>query len=125
MLYFRNLTAQVDELRDIERVDVLALPYCPANRKWLEQSALLVERFRPDVTMIHHFDNFMNPFTLYKYMNLDSYQDKVSRALDKQIEIPVLFLPQLIGLAFGLAESALGLKRHVVSAAPVLDRLPA
>ena len=59
------------------------------------------------------------------HMNLDSYQDKVSRALDKQIEIPVLFLPQLIGLAFGLAESALGLKRHVVSAAPVLDRLPA
>jgi L-ascorbate metabolism protein UlaG (beta-lactamase superfamily) len=77
MLYFGNLTAQVDELCDIERVDVLALPYCPANRKWLEQSALLIERFKPGVTMIHHFDNFMNPFTLSKYMNLDSYRSAV------------------------------------------------
>jgi hypothetical protein len=24
--------------------------------------------------VIHHFDNFMNPFTLYRYMNLDDYR---------------------------------------------------
>lgn len=77
MLYFGNLTAQVDELREIESVDVLAIPYCPANQKWLQQSALLIERFKPEVTMVHHFDNFMNPFTLSKYMNLDNYRKAI------------------------------------------------
>jgi hypothetical protein len=26
------------------------------------------------VTLVHHFDNFLNPFTLSKYMNLDDYR---------------------------------------------------
>ena len=75
MLYFGNLTDQVDEMGEIERVDVLAIPYCPANRKWLSQSQYLIERFRPGVTMVHHFDNFLSPFTLSKYMNLESYRE--------------------------------------------------
>jgi hypothetical protein len=74
MLYFGNLTDRVEEAREIERVDLLAIPYCPANQKWLPQSHYLIERFQPRVTMVHHFDNFMNPFTLSKYMNLDSYR---------------------------------------------------
>jgi len=74
MLYFGNLTGQVEEMSGIERVDVLAIPYCPANQKWLLQSHSLIERFRPGVTLVHHFDNFMNPFTLSKYMNLESYR---------------------------------------------------
>jgi len=57
------------------------------------------------------------------HMNLDSYQDKVSQVLGKQIKTPVLFLPQLIGLAFGLPDRSLQLKRHVVPADPVLARL--
>jgi len=75
MLYFGNLTAQVEETRGIDSVDILAIPYCPANKKWLPQSQYLIERFRPGVTMVHHFDNFMNPFTLSKYMNLESYRE--------------------------------------------------
>ncbi|PKO23528.1 MAG: disulfide reductase [Chloroflexi bacterium HGW-Chloroflexi-1] len=59
------------------------------------------------------------------HMNLDSYQDKVSQVLGKPVKIPVLFLPQLIGLAFGLPDRALQLKRHVISADPVLARLAA
>jgi heterodisulfide reductase subunit B len=58
------------------------------------------------------------------HLNLDSYQDKASRVLGKPIKIPVLFLPQLIGLAFGLPDSDLMLNREVVPAAPVLARLP-
>jgi len=53
------------------------------------------------------------------HMNLDSYQDKVSKALGKPIKIPVLFLPQLIGLAFGFTEGDLHFKRHVVPVDPV------
>ena len=75
MLYFGNLTDQVGEIGDVERVDVLAIPYCPANRRWLSQSQYLIGRFRPGVTLVHHFDNFMNPFTLSKYMNLESYRN--------------------------------------------------
>ncbi len=74
MLYFGNLTGEVEELREFERVDVLAIPYCPANKKWLLQSQHLIERFQPKVTLVHHFDNFMNPFTLSKYMNLENYR---------------------------------------------------
>jgi hypothetical protein len=77
MLYFGNLTAKVDELRDIERVNVLAIPYCPANNKWIEQSQFLIDRFKPDVTLVHHFDNFLNPYTQSKYMNLDRYRAAV------------------------------------------------
>ncbi|MBU0704463.1 MAG: CoB--CoM heterodisulfide reductase iron-sulfur subunit B family protein [Chloroflexi bacterium] len=57
------------------------------------------------------------------HMNLDSYQNKVSQMLGRPVRIPVFFLPQLMGLAFGLPESALMLKRHVVSVKPVLERL--
>ncbi len=46
-------------------------------------------------------------------MNLDAYQDKVSRILGHRVRIPVLFLPQLIGLAFGLPESVLMFDRHI------------
>ena len=59
------------------------------------------------------------------HMNLDSYQDKVSRVLGKPIKIPVTFLPQLIGVAFGLAENDLMFKRHVVPVAPALAKAPA
>lgn len=47
------------------------------------------------------------------HMNLDAYQDKVSRLLGRRVRIPVVYLPQLMGLAFGLPEETLGLRRHV------------
>lgn len=46
-------------------------------------------------------------------MNLDAYQDKVAHILGRRIRIPVLFLPQLIGLAFGLPDDVLMLDRHI------------
>jgi len=57
------------------------------------------------------------------HMNLDSYQDKVSQVMGRPVRIPVLFLPQLMGLAFGLPENKLMFRRHVVSVGPVLERL--
>ena len=58
------------------------------------------------------------------HMNLDSYQDQASRAVGKPLHIPVLFLPQLMGRAFGLPESTLMFHRQVVPFSPVLARLP-
>jgi L-ascorbate metabolism protein UlaG (beta-lactamase superfamily) len=86
MLYFGNLTDRVAEIDEVDRVDVLAIPYCPANQKWLPQSQYLIERFQPGVTLVHHFDNFMNPFTLSKYMNLESY----GRALHERCPVAKL-----------------------------------
>ena len=80
LLYFGNLTDQVDEMSGVDRVDILAIPYCPANKKWLRQSQHLIERFQPGVTLVHHFDNFLNPYTSSKYMDLGAYH----RALDEK-----------------------------------------
>ena len=77
MLYFGNLTDQVDELREIERVSVLAIPFCPANRKWLSHTVYLVGRFNPDVTLVHHFDDFWHPFTDARYRDLNSYRKSI------------------------------------------------
>ena len=57
------------------------------------------------------------------HMNLDSFQDKASRAVGHPLRIPVLFLPQLMGLAFGLPDREMMLNRHVVSVKPVLEQL--
>ena len=59
------------------------------------------------------------------HMNLDSYQDKVSRVLGKPIKIPVTFLPQLIGVAFGLPEKEMQFKRHMVPVEPVMAKVAA
>jgi heterodisulfide reductase subunit B len=57
------------------------------------------------------------------HMNLDSYQDKASRLMGQSLHIPVVFLPQLIGLAFGLPDSELMFQRHVVPVETALRRL--
>ena len=59
------------------------------------------------------------------HMNLDSYQDKVSQLVGRPLHIPVLFLPQLMGLAFGLPEDVLMFRRHVVPVSPVLAQVQA
>lgn len=46
-------------------------------------------------------------------MNLDAYQDRVSRILGRRVRIPVVFLPQLMGLAFGLPDEVLMFNRHI------------
>lgn len=57
------------------------------------------------------------------HMNLDSYQDKASRLMGQTLHTPILFLPQLMGLAFGMQESALMLRRLVVSPESMLQQI--
>ena len=47
-------------------------------------------------------------------MNLESYQGQVSKELGQPLHMPVLYLTQLLGLAFGLPEKELGLKHNIV-----------
>ncbi|MEI6122967.1 MAG: CoB--CoM heterodisulfide reductase iron-sulfur subunit B family protein [Bacteroidota bacterium] len=46
--------------------------------------------------------------------NLECFQDKISRKFDENINIPVVFFPQLMGMAFGLDKKELGLQRMFV-----------
>lgn len=56
-------------------------------------------------------------------MNLDSFQKKASRLYGKDLGISVLYLTQLIGLAFGLAEEDLRLEQNFAITAPLREKL--
>lgn len=47
---------------------------------------------------------------------LDSMQREIEADLDKRLDMPILHLPQLVGLALGIPPEKLGLQRHVVAA---------
>jgi heterodisulfide reductase subunit B len=56
-------------------------------------------------------------------MNLDSYQKQVSQAKGEDLKISVLYLPQLIGIAFGLSEEALKLGLNMAYTGSLRARL--
>ena len=57
------------------------------------------------------------------HLNLDSRQPEVAKVVGKKIDLPILHLPQLVGLALGISPEDLGLNRHVVSTQKVLAKL--
>jgi succinate dehydrogenase / fumarate reductase cytochrome b subunit len=57
------------------------------------------------------------------HLQLDSRQPEISKVLGKELNLPILHLPQLVGLAMGIDAKDLGLDRHVVSVKPVLAKL--
>ena len=57
------------------------------------------------------------------HLSLDAWQSKLKKQTGKDFQMPILHLSQLIGIAAGLTDSELRFKRHVVSVAPVLDKL--
>ena len=50
---------------------------------------------------------------------LDGFQREIENDLGQELDVPILHLPQLIGLALGLTPEELNLDRHVVAAAEV------
>ncbi len=54
------------------------------------------------------------------HMNLDIYQGRAEKEMHRPIGMPILHLPQLVGLALGLAPSALGLQRNMVDTSPLI-----
>ncbi|MCG0239382.1 MAG: CoB--CoM heterodisulfide reductase iron-sulfur subunit B family protein [Firmicutes bacterium] len=55
------------------------------------------------------------------HMQLDMYQPDAQQQFAESIRIPILHLPQLVGLALGFSPEELGIRRHVVDAIPVLE----
>ena len=57
------------------------------------------------------------------HLNLDGYQPTASSQARQEIDLPILHLPQLIGLAIGVDPGKLGLARHIVSTYDVMMEL--
>jgi succinate dehydrogenase / fumarate reductase cytochrome b subunit len=55
------------------------------------------------------------------HLNLDLQQPLAERTVGRPLGMPVLHLPQLVGLALGLEPKELGLSRHVVRPTSVID----
>jgi succinate dehydrogenase / fumarate reductase, cytochrome b subunit len=55
------------------------------------------------------------------HLNLDLQQPLAERVMGRELNMPVLHLPQLIGLALGLEPKELGLGRHIVKPTSVID----
>lgn len=57
------------------------------------------------------------------HLQLDSRQPEVAEVLGTDLKLPILHLPQLVGLAMDIDPDDLGLDRHVISTKPVLAKL--
>ena len=55
------------------------------------------------------------------HLNLDLQQPLAARAVGRELDLPVLHLPQLVGLALGLEPKELGFARHIVKPSTVID----
>jgi succinate dehydrogenase / fumarate reductase cytochrome b subunit len=47
------------------------------------------------------------------HLKMDTYQDSVGKVIGRDIELPVLHMPQMVALALGCSEKEIGLNFHV------------
>lgn len=59
------------------------------------------------------------------HLNLDLQQPEAQKFVNRDLGIPVLHFPQLIGLALGLEPKELGMGKHVVSTKQVTEKVTA
>ena len=55
------------------------------------------------------------------HLNLDLQQPLAAKVVGRPLDMPVLHLPQLVGLALGLEPKELGMNKHVVKPTSVID----
>jgi succinate dehydrogenase / fumarate reductase cytochrome b subunit len=53
------------------------------------------------------------------HLNLDMQQPAASKYVERDLDVPVLHLPQMVGLALGLEPKELGMGKHVVKTKPI------
>ncbi|MHA1785460.1 MAG: CoB--CoM heterodisulfide reductase iron-sulfur subunit B family protein [Candidatus Helarchaeota archaeon] len=58
------------------------------------------------------------------YMQFDGNQRKVNQHYNTEYKIPVLYLAELVAIAFGVDEKDLGLKFHTVKAKELMAKIP-
>jgi succinate dehydrogenase / fumarate reductase cytochrome b subunit len=57
------------------------------------------------------------------HLNLDMQQPAAARYVERDLDLPVLHLPQMVGLALGLEPKELGMGKHVVSTRDVARKV--
>jgi succinate dehydrogenase / fumarate reductase cytochrome b subunit len=57
------------------------------------------------------------------HLNLDMQQPDAKKFVERDLDIPVLHLPQMIGLALGIEPKELGMGKHVVSTKHVVEKV--
>ena len=57
------------------------------------------------------------------HLSLDPYQPESAKEIGQELDIPVLHLPQLVGLAMGLKPKELGMQKHIVSTKKLTDKI--
>jgi succinate dehydrogenase / fumarate reductase cytochrome b subunit len=55
------------------------------------------------------------------HLNLDMQQPGAAKVVGRDLGLPILHLPQLVGLALGLEPGELGMSKHVVKPTTVID----
>jgi succinate dehydrogenase / fumarate reductase cytochrome b subunit len=55
------------------------------------------------------------------HLNLDMQQPTAEKVVGRDLGLPVLHLPQLVGLALGLSPKELGMSKHIVRPTSVID----
>jgi succinate dehydrogenase / fumarate reductase cytochrome b subunit len=55
------------------------------------------------------------------HLNLDLQQPSAAGVVGRPLNMPVLHLPQLLGLALGLEPKQLGMNKHIVRPTSVID----
>jgi heterodisulfide reductase subunit B len=56
------------------------------------------------------------------HLNLDAYQSVVNKKFNTNFKIPILFFTQLMGIAFGIDNKALGLRENIVPTEKILAK---
>jgi heterodisulfide reductase subunit B len=57
------------------------------------------------------------------HMNLEGYQDAIGERMGREIQMPIVYFPQLMGLAMGLPHEQLGLAASLVPLGDVLAKV--
>jgi succinate dehydrogenase / fumarate reductase cytochrome b subunit len=57
------------------------------------------------------------------HMSLDIYQDRAEKSVNANLNLPILHLPQLLGLAMGIPAKSLGLSRHFIPVEAVIRKI--
>ena len=59
------------------------------------------------------------------HLNLDLQQPDAAKFVERDLDIPVLHLPQMVGLALGLEPKELGMNKHVVGTGDIQKKVAA
>ncbi len=59
------------------------------------------------------------------HLNLDAQQPSAAEVIQRELNVPIIHLPQLLGLAIGIDDKLLRMNRHVVGTQAVLDKVMA